>query len=505
MNNLKHLRTAIIILIIVLVAVISFVGFYVSDKNTMTNIIPGYSYGMELSKYRVFILKPNDGTKTVKYKADGTKYTEDDYEYDSNGQVVEPEGLTEKEEKINPDEVLTEANFNTSKGIIENRLKDYFKKTKGLIEQDTEFEVKQDENGTLYIRVPEDQSVDYLIGELTDEGSFEVTDSETGEILLNNDDLKEVKAGYTSNGEVSIVFVMNGQGARKLEKVTTEIIDEANEANQIALNHDLSQNAEIETAAEGEDVATVRQITIKIDGSELLTTNITEPIRNGQISLTYNESSNVTIESALRQSVMLSSGKLPVQYSMNDSNGKTHYHKVIYSEITEPTVDMIRNIAYVCLAIIVVILILFFRRRGLLGALALIGNFALILLLIRIGNVKITISSLVAIGVATLLEIVFITSVLIHKDEKINKKAKGMIKAIVPLLLMSVVFSFTPWLELSSFGNVIFWEALIITPYNLLITKYLLDNNNEFVGTSKKEDKEEKEETNKKSKKKGNK
>ena len=116
-KTLKLLGKISTIVIILLLSLISFVGIYVKDKNTMKNVIPEYKLGTDLHGARNILVKVDDSTTTKKYDSDGN-LVKDSSDGDENN-----ENITEVEEKVNPDELRTADNYEAVKNIIEARLK----------------------------------------------------------------------------------------------------------------------------------------------------------------------------------------------------------------------------------------------------------------------------------------------------------------------------------------------------------------------------------------------
>ena len=51
--------------------------------------------------------------------------------------------------------------------------------------------------------LPEDDKTDIILSDLTEVGKFTIEDSETGEVLLDNGDVKSVKFGQQNTGTSS--------------------------------------------------------------------------------------------------------------------------------------------------------------------------------------------------------------------------------------------------------------------------------------------------------------
>jgi hypothetical protein len=111
MKAKKILREIIITLAIILVSITAFIGFYLPNLNGVKDIIPEYLLGMELSKYRVFELVPNTGTRTINYDANGKEIPSDD---------KDKEVASSEEKPYNNPDVLNEENYKATKTVIEN-------------------------------------------------------------------------------------------------------------------------------------------------------------------------------------------------------------------------------------------------------------------------------------------------------------------------------------------------------------------------------------------------
>ena len=92
-KTLKLLGKISTIVIILLLSLISFVGIYVKDKNTMKNVIPEYKLGTDLYGARNILIKVDDSTTTKKYDSDGN-LVKDSSDGDENN-----ENITKVEER----------------------------------------------------------------------------------------------------------------------------------------------------------------------------------------------------------------------------------------------------------------------------------------------------------------------------------------------------------------------------------------------------------------------
>ena len=208
-KTLKLLGKISTIVIILLLSLISFVGIYVKDKNTMKNVIPEYKLGTDLYGARNILIKVDDSTTTKKYDSDGN-LVKDSSDGDENN-----ENITEVEEKVNPDELRTADNYEAVKNIIEARLK-YMKVEDYLLRFD-------ESTGDISLEVSENSSTDYIAQYTITKGEFKIVDNDTSEVLLTNADLKEAKVQYstsTSGTTVYLTIEFNQDAVEKLRDIS---------------------------------------------------------------------------------------------------------------------------------------------------------------------------------------------------------------------------------------------------------------------------------------------
>ena len=169
---MKTIKIITISLLIVLVSMIGFFGIYKQNKNQMSNVVKDYTYAMDLN-----------GARTIKL----TLNTD------------------------NSDEVKTEENYKTAKEIIEKRLKKLGAE---------EYKVNvNNENGEITVQIPENLNTDTIVSKLTTVGKFEILDSETNDVLLDNNSIESSKVLYnraTSGTSVYLEIAFNKDGKNKL-------------------------------------------------------------------------------------------------------------------------------------------------------------------------------------------------------------------------------------------------------------------------------------------------
>ena len=422
------------------------------DKNQIKNIMPEYLLSRDLKGYRRVELKVSDEiAETIRYDEEGKVLSEDDTETTAARTEVK---------MVNNSEVLTEENYKISKEILEKRL------NKMQVE---DYIIRQDkENGSIILELPENSNTDRVVGQLSLQGKFEIVDNDTNEVLMTNSDLKSVKAGYgtTSSGATAIFININfnKEGTEKFKNITNTYIETVVEKEE----EETTNEVETEETEEDKTETVTKEIAIKIDDSTLLTTHFDTEISNGVLQLSVGSSSNATAEDmqeylleANTMAALLDAGKMPIVYEVEQN-------KYILSDITTDEIEIAVSIAIVILAIGMIYFIIRYKTKGILGSISLIGYIAILLIAVRIFNVEISVGSLVGIALGIAINYFIISSML--KQKEIMPVIKKYVIALIPTLIIAVVFT----LMNIAIGSVMFWAVVIAILYNLSITNIML-------------------------------
>ena len=458
MKKKNLLKTILIILIIIGVSIISFGGIYVNDKNTVKNLVPDYILSRELKGYRELTIEPKvENEYNIVEEQTGEEQTEEE-------QTEEEKQKAEKEKK---------ENYKKSKEIMQNRLSQM-----GIVD----YIIKQDENnGNVIIEIPENDNTDQVVYELSNQGKFEIIDSDTSEVLMTNDDLKQVLAGYgtDNSGYTSIYasFEFNKEGTEKLKNITNTYIktEKVNEENEEVSTEEQTENEEQENE---ESTEVIKNISIKIDGQDLLTTYFENEITNGILQLSFGSNSSLTVDemqerliSAKNMAVLLNSGKMPIEYITTENS-------YISSDIEQNQINIVIYVTIAITVLTIIYLIVRYKKLGIKSALSGIGYIALLLFALRIFNVEIAISGIFATILSIVIYFAVINSIL-KENKKENNIEKVLAKTtlkyciiLMPVLTIAVVFTMIG----ISFGTVLFWGIFINILYNLSINKLLLVN-----------------------------
>lgn len=469
MKAQKKLSILLIILLIILISIISFVGIFYQDKNQMINVIPDYTLGTDLSGYRKIVL------------------------------------TVDESDESNTEDILKYENYVKSANVIKARLKSM------KIE---DYTVRCDEaTGQIEITIPENDQTEYILSDITQKGVFEIRNTANNEVLMNNDDIRNVEVNAVPssyNNDSSAVYMdinFNNSGSRKFKDITREYqnivtndtTDEntvnettSNEVNETTENteetvnettNEDTTNETVEENAEEEDNTT--EIGLYIDGTSMMTTSFSQVIDNGVMSLSLGNSSSrdqtqILTYQAESLSAILENDAMPIQYSVS---GNIY----ISSPIEQNTINILIGIA-VCIAILMLILLIIkYKEKGVIVSICTVGFIATYLLILRYTNVVITLEGMFSIALVFVINYIFNIMILNRFQNNIEKTfTKAITKfslSMVPMLILAVVCCFSSWMSLFSFGMIVFWGLVVSVIYNAIITRASL----KCVGNSSKE------------------
>ena len=488
---MKKIKIITMIVLVILITMVSFFGVYTQVQNRMENQVKEYALDMDLEGARYVRLSVNRESTDVIKDADGNEVETDEEMTDE--QLAE-NGYTKESVPNNSEDVLTVENYEKSKEIIAERLE-----SQGV----GEYEISLDnETGDILVQIPENESTDSFVSNMNTIGKFEIIDAETKEVLMDNNDIKLVNVMYgsassTSTGTtVYLDIEFNKEGSKKLENISNTYVESTDTTN--TTSEDTNTTTENTTNTENENTttdnttstedsteSTAKEITLKIDDEEIMTTSFDEPIENGKLQLSMGSSTTDvgTLQDNISQvssiASVLDSGKLPIQYDVISN-------EYVLSDITNTHIEYLAIAVGIVLLVGLVIFIIRYKVNGLLSVISFIGLISLYLLVIRYTNVSVSIQGIVGIIVTVILNYIFINKILstIKKSED-NKKLetvkegikesyKEFFMKLMPICISVIVFCFISWTTISSFGMVMFWGIALIALYNYLITATML-------------------------------
>ena len=463
-------------LITILISMIGFIGIYTQKQNQMKNQIKDYDLSMDLKGARILSIKPKEDKETIIKDTEGNKITEE-----LTDEQITEKGYTKEEVNKNA-EKLTKENFEKTKTIIQKRLKNM-----GIENYIIRL---NEETGEIFIELEENTETDTIVSNIGATGKFEIQDSETKEVLLDNSDIKLVDVRYNTaetGTDVYLNIQFDKEGKNKLTEITENYKTINTTSENTTTKNTTTENTTTEntttknTTTENTTSEAQKKVVIKIDDEEVTTTSFDNIIRTGSLQLTVGKSStsrskiNENAKKTNNIASTLSFGNLPVDYEVSQN-------EYILSNITTKKIQELITIIAIIAVIGLIALMLRYKLTGVLSSIAFIGFTALYLLLVRYTNVIITLEGIF--GIAVILVINYILTNKIANSNEKEKTAKEVKKEygkswlkIIPICIISIVFSFARWTPIASLGMVMLWGLALSAVYQLFITIPLIKIN----------------------------
>ena len=171
--------------------------------------------------------------------------------------------------------------------------------------------------------------------------------------------------------------------------------------------------------------------------------------------------------------MLINSGKYPVEYEINDN-------KFIYTDITEEQMLYLGVAVAIVIFAMCVIFTIKYKAKGVLVSVSCIGFISILLLILRYTNVNISIEGIGAIILVLALNFKM-NQIILSKtktaniiNEAIISTYKETFSKLIPVMIVTLVFCFAEWTNLTSFGLIMFWGLLLMAVYNIIVTKTLL-------------------------------
>ncbi len=489
---IKKLVAVAIVLVVVTISVIAFIGIYTKNLNTMSDIIPSYTYSTEFEGNREykFTLANTEEEKEVYIDSQGNvcgevisaesnsnESTEVEVTTNDENATVEEndetniEGFTKEKRiiKANEDSVLTKEAYKKSRDIIEERLEKL---------GTSQYNTRLDEvTGDLIVEIPDDEDSNFLYEAISSKGNFEIIDSQTGLKLMDNSNLKTASVGYNStNGGYTVYLQIqfNKAGAEILKDMSNKYVETVIETPE---NETTENTTDENTTEKTEDTKTeTKYIEIKLDDTTLTKTYFGEELAGGYIqipvsqNITDADTLNNSMKSANAIAILLNSGNMPNEYVLESDD-------FLQSTIDNEVFDYIKLAIIIVLAIISIILIIKFGVNGIIGAILNIGYLGTVSLAMRYTGVIITISSLITmIGVIAInFGFMYILLSFMKKGSKAKyaylEAMKKFYLSIIPIGIVAFVFTFMQNASVIGIGMILFWGLIVQALYSVIFTR----------------------------------
>lgn len=481
----KILKKIMKVLSIITICLISFGGIYIKENNQYKNQVKEYEKASDLIGYRQLTFEVSDANLVLDSEGKTVGNTDN---YDD--ETIAQNSYQKSETNVNAEENRTIENYKKAKKIIEKRLQDL-----GV----TNYNISMnEENGKIFLNIAENDETDHAVSNLLQVSKFEIRDSEDeSKVIIKGKDLKKASALYNTTEQGTTVYLqleLNKEATKtfaditaneykKMEKKDDDTSNENEATAEIDTSNEENENNGDKEQTENNDQEEEKQkeIVLAIDNNKMITTSFEEPITDGILDLSMGSSSkdSTTIQNSLKTTstiaLLLNSGELPLTY-------KATQNQFVKNSFID---DNLMNIVYISIAavaVLIVIMVLKYKSKGIMGAISFLGFIAIYLLLIRYTNVAISLEGLLAIAVVSIAMYLGITKLLKinEPDIEIKKKTfakeyKSFVSKIVPILIISIVFSFMKWESISTFGMVSFWGTILALIYNVTITKKVVD------------------------------
>ena len=458
---MKKVKITTIILAIILISLVAFGGVYIKTQNRMEDKVKEYSFGRELDGERVIELKVSDGTSS-----------------DTSKESTEQQSTTKPEN-------LTVENYEIVKNTVEKRLK-------SLGVDDYTISLNK-EDGTIRVELPENDKTDDYAYYLVASGKVQLKEKDTENELLSDDMVKKAQYTYKTNSDgayqVYLELILTKEGQAKIEEVKNTYAVLADEVKEIE-SASSSKEENKETTDTEDSAETTTENTENADNTKEETKKIAklsvagteydiEKIEKDKITVKIGSetSNNTTVNNnmakAAELSMLVDSGKYPIEY-------KAQNNRFVYSDISKEQLLYFTLIIAVILLVIFIVFTIKYKTKGLLASISCIGFIALLSLLLRYTNVSISIEGIGAIMLVILINLKLNQMILskIKKMDLVNEATlstyKDLFLKLVPIMIITLVFCFSGWSNLSSFGMIMFWGFILIAVYNACITKTLL-------------------------------
>ena len=495
---MKKVKILTIVLAIILVTLIAFGGIYVQTQNRMENKVKDYELGRELKSQRVIELKIKE-TSTDNSKENSSDETTDS----ENTEETEKSEETASTKNESTENKLTEKDYENAKKIMEKRLQ-------ALGAQDYTISLDK-ENGTVRVELAENDNVDMYIYYLYASQKITIKDTDSKDILLNDEMIKGAKYSYTSDSKgayqvyeeieltkdgqaklnellndyallaTDVTEIENAKKASESESTKTESTSEESTETTENTSTDEQNTESTETQSTTEETSSNSEATKKT--AKLYVNDTTydvSKIEKGKITVKIGSSSsnatsvNNNISKAAEIAMLENAGKLPADYEV-DTN------RYEYSSITQKEIIYFAIVMIAILVIILLVYCVIYKKSGILASISFVGFVALFSLLIRYTNVAISIEGISAIIVVMIINLI-INREILSKTKKmnlVNEAVKATYKNVylklIPVGILTIVFCLAKWESLSSFGMIMFWGLVLTAIYNATITRTLLN------------------------------
>ena len=462
-NVIKRLTTIIFCLIAIIFIVIGFIGIYIPIGGKSVNLIPEFSLGTDLNGVMEYRFLPDDTEEEKNVYIDKNGNIKGEVKDTASEELEEniniPYTIETKMIKENEDKVLIKENFEKVKEIIEERFEKF---------DVIDYAIRMDKvTGNVVVELSRNNEKNWstilYYGEQVNltkplymfDGNFRIIDHQTGVELLDNSHIKNVYSEAMQVSEFGYVVYLQ-----------IELTEEGRNVLK-----DISERYIQYTAPDG----TIKQDSVDICLDEflfattifpadyeaqILSIPISPELTDTTLIKEYAETANMLAE-------IINIGELPVTYEISSQ-------LFIKALNTKTYINIAFIVIYALLIIITVVFTIKFKKAGLVAAILNAGFIGLILIILKNLEVTILINSLISLILIVLLNTIFLWIYLLRKNEENGflKAFKKYYTAIIPLIVISFIFTFSSNEMINGMGNILFWALLVQVIYNFVFTRF---------------------------------
>lgn len=355
----KKLKIILAVVVTMLIAIISFVGVYTKDGVVFKSNLPNYQLSSDFENKRIVSFIPSEDENEIIYDKDGNKV-------DAIPEGANEEDYRKEKEKVNKAESLTAENFEKVKETFQGRLNTL---------KVNYHEVRLDkETGKIAVVLEDNIGTDTLLQNLLYTGDFSITDSESGNVLIDKANVKSATVAYQNTEEGVTVYLdikFDKEGANKLHEISKEYL---------------------KPEQEGEEKPT-KQVAVVMEGTKLFTTNFDNEIKTGELTLSIGKSkNNDSIQNYVEQTslyaMLINNPTVPLKY---EANTEQTLNGSLAGENTQIIIIGVSTI----FALIVIYFVCRYKQNGLIAGVSMIMAVSLLLLVLRYTNTEITLNTFV--------------------------------------------------------------------------------------------------------------
>ena len=147
--------------------------------------------------------------------------------------------------------------------------------------------------------MPEKDNTDVIVSNIYTKGDFKIIDSDTKEVLMDNNDIKKAAVMYGSNSSstqnsgtsIYLDIEFNKDGKSKLEDISNKYVKSTNTENNTTTENTTTEEStdntqdENTTTENAQEQTTEKKITMMVDDSKIMSTSFDQTIKTRK---TYN-------------------------------------------------------------------------------------------------------------------------------------------------------------------------------------------------------------------------